>query len=237
MIDNAKMPNVIFSMALATTRGNVRAILVQDREGKALHVVKGRRRLAMLPLPAYVSAFDLPCWFSSVVSTVVPTVLKAALSACEGEIRRQIPSYSRLVSVCVGPVADFHLCKLLHIDPKAALTGLHGATFAVSAPIVGLRYTKGSLLGVWTIIFRTKSKHRAQALQKQILESGETLVSLDQGIECILALNSRHWRSAGLNAWDVLKFAQRQKVSLIQEASDGSGLAFRVVQAPKAWET
>ena len=234
MSNNANRPNVIFSTALATTEGNVRALLVQDRESTALQLIKGRRHLATVPVPASVSAFDLPYWLSSVVRTAVPAVRKTALSVCEDEIRRQIPSTSRLVSVCVGPMADFHLCRLLHIDPNAAVLGLHGTTFAITATIAGLRFSKGSQLAIWTIIFRAKSKRCAQALQKQILESGETLVSLDQGVEGIIAFNCKHWRTAGLNAQEVLKFAEQQKVLLIQEDADGPGLAFQVVEPKKA---
>jgi len=187
-------------------------------------------------VPGDISAFDVPYWFSSVLKTSAPTVDGTALGKCEAKVRMQTPSKGGLTTICVGPKDEFHRCQLLHIDPKNVILGCHGSTLAISAPIQGLRFTKGSLIAVWTVIFRTSSKRRAQALQKQILGSNETLLSLDHYINGIMAFNSQRWECAGMTVKDVMKFAADQKLSLrpIDTDSPGLALALAAGMAPRS---
>lgn len=218
----------IYTAKLPAATGNVKVTLEETGAGKVLKVFQASKRLARFPVPASVSAFDLPYWVCSILRTVTTTVDNEVLATCEDDLRRNFPSKVDLISICMGPRAEFHHFGLLHIDRKDISIGYHKSAVVVTAPVRGLRFIKDPSLVTWTIIFQTRSDQDARRLHDEILESPAGLLSLDGAIGGIVAFNRERWLAAGLTVEEVTKIAADRNVSLLQTGTKGQSLAFAV---------
>jgi hypothetical protein len=198
---------IVYTAKLPAAKGKVIVTLEETGAGKVLKVFQASKRLGRVPVPASVSAFDLPYWVCSILRTVAPNVESQVLAACEDDVRRNFPSKVDTISICMGPKAEFHHFGLLHIDRKDISIGYHDhkSAVVVTAPVRGLRFIKTPSLVTWTIIFQTRSDRDARRLKDEILESPAGLLSLDGAIAGIVAFNRERWLAAGLTVQEVLQ--------------------------------
>jgi len=221
---------IIFAASIPAGDRRIVAMLQKDGTRKVLRIAHGKETATQFFVPFHVSAFDLPYWFASVLRELEPAIDPDVLSACQADIRLQVPSTGSLLSVCVGPREQFHRCHLLHFDPAKLSSGCHGPSMGFSGPIEGYRFIRGSLRVIWTVLLKTHSDEGAKALQSEIVRPQEALASLDGPITGIVACNGRNWKSAGVPAEEVVNFARGQRISLRQVEDSGPGLAFRVAR-------